>query len=142
MATRSRFRSLPRTEAGVVELEVSGRPVVVWSVAGLRSALDTSRIAEGRPVAATGAFDPPSSTVAACTSPRRRIQFIDAETRSSWTILGKAIRLTGTQLTPVDHVDTFWFAWAGSGCYPLVPRPRGTHDRAPVVLLGGQGRGE
>jgi hypothetical protein len=46
------------TDAGVVELEVSDRPVVVWSIGGLRSALDTNSITEGRTVGATGAFDP------------------------------------------------------------------------------------
>jgi hypothetical protein len=29
-------------------------------------------------------------------------------------VLGEAVAgpLAGFQLTPVDHVDTFWFAWA------------------------------
>jgi len=45
-------------EAGVLEVEVAGRPVVVWSLDGLRSALDTRDITEGATIGATGAFDP------------------------------------------------------------------------------------
>jgi len=102
------------TEAGVAEVEVSGRPVVVWSVAGLRSALDTSQIAEGRTIGATGAFDPVLDgrrLTFTRTSPDR---FTDAETGSGWTLLGEAVDgpLAGARLDPVDHVDTFWFAWA------------------------------
>ena len=102
------------TEAGVAEVEVSGRPVVVWSVAGLRSALDTSQIAEGRTIGATGAFDPVLDgrrLTFTRTSPDR---FTDAETGSGWTVLGQAVDgpLAGARLDPVDHVDTFWFAWA------------------------------
>ncbi|WP_219419023.1 DUF3179 domain-containing protein [Pseudonocardia nigra] len=102
------------TEAGVVEVEVAGRTVVVWAVGGLRSALDTGRIADGRTVGATGAFDPVLDG--------RRLhflrdgadRFVDAETGSTWTVLGEAVAgpLTGARLTPVEHLDTFWFAWA------------------------------
>jgi hypothetical protein len=102
------------TEAGVVELEVSGRPVIVWAVGGLRSALDTSRIAEGRTVGATGAFDPVLDGRRLAFRREGTDRFVDAETGSSWTILGEAVAgpLTGSRLTPVDHIDTFWFAWA------------------------------
>jgi len=102
------------TAAGVVEVEVAGRPVVVWSAGGLRSALDTGRIADGRTVGATGAFDPVVDG--------RRLnfrhdgpdRFVDTETGSTWTVLGEAVAgpLARARLTPVEHLDTFWFAWA------------------------------
>jgi len=40
--------------------------------------------------------------------------FVDRVTSSRWDILGHAGSgpLAGTDLTPVTHVDTFWFAWA------------------------------
>jgi hypothetical protein len=102
------------TEAGVVELDVSGRPVIVWSVGGLRSALDASRIDDGRAVGATGAFDPVLDGRHLHFRREGPDRFVDAETGSSWTILGEADTgpLEGSRLAPVDHLDTFWFAWA------------------------------
>jgi hypothetical protein len=101
-------------EAGVVELEVAGRPFVVWSVDGLRSALDTREITQGRTIGATGAFDPvlDGRRLSFARSPEGR--FTDAETGSSWNVLGQAVDgpLVGARLDPVEHVDTFWFAWA------------------------------
>ncbi|MCY7340636.1 MAG: DUF3179 domain-containing protein [Pseudonocardia sp.] len=101
------------TAAGVAEIEVAGRPVVVWAVDGLRSALDTGQIAEGRQVGATGAFDPvldgrPLSFT------RDGDTFVDTPTGSTWNVLGEAVDgpLAGARLQPADHVDTFWFAWA------------------------------
>jgi hypothetical protein len=102
------------TDAGVVELEVSGAPVVVWSVGGLRSALDTSRITEGRTVGATGAFEPVLDGRRLHFRRDGADRFVDTETGSTWDVLGEAVAgpLAGSRLTPVDHVDTFWFAWA------------------------------
>ncbi len=100
--------------AGVAEFEVDGRPVVVWSVAGLRSALDTDQIAEGRAVGATGAFDPVLDGRRLRFTRTGDDRFTDAETGSTWNVLGQAVGgpLAGARLDPVEHVDTFWFAWA------------------------------
>ncbi|MGP3919818.1 DUF3179 domain-containing protein [Nonomuraea sp. 10N515B] len=98
----------------VTELQVAGRPVTIWAQPGLASALDTDQIAQGRTVAATGAFDPVVDG--------RRLRFsaqsqgehvTDDATGSRWNLLGEAISgpLKGTRLAKVDHVDTFWFAW-------------------------------
>jgi hypothetical protein len=40
--------------------------------------------------------------------------FRDRETGSTWDVLGRATAepLAGRSLEPVEHVDTFWFAWA------------------------------
>ena len=40
--------------------------------------------------------------------------FRDHATGSTWDVLGNATAgpLAGARLTPVEHVDTFWFAWA------------------------------
>jgi hypothetical protein len=97
----------------VVELDVDGRRVVLLAVPGVRSALDSGTIAEGREVGATGAFEPVVNG--------RRLhlsgdgsEFVDRETGSRWDILGRAVAgpLEGQRLTAVVHVDTFWFAWA------------------------------
>jgi hypothetical protein len=100
--------------AGVLELDVAGRPVVVWSVDGLRSALDSPEITQGRTIGATGAFDPvlDGRRLSFTRAPDGR--FTDAETGSTWNVLGHALDgpFAGARLDPVEHLDTFWFAWA------------------------------
>jgi len=108
-----------------LEVAVDGRPVVVWAVPGLRSALDRAQVAEGREVAATGAFSPELDG--------RRLhfradgqQFTDRETGSRWDVTGRAVAgpLRGRRLTAVVSVDTFWFAWAA-----FVPKTRLLRER-------------
>lgn len=97
----------------VLEIDLGGRAVVLLARPGLISALDTPVLADGRQVAATGAYQPVVDG--------RRLtftadggQFVDAQTGSRWNLLGQAIDgpLRGRRLTAVQHVDTFWFAWA------------------------------
>lgn len=99
-------------DSRVLEVDLAGRPVVVWARPGLASALDSAEIARGRTVGATGAFEP--------TVNGRRLHFhadgehvTDRETGSRWNLLGHAVSgpLKGERLTRVTHVDTFWFAW-------------------------------
>jgi hypothetical protein len=97
----------------VVDLDIGGRPLVVWLVPGTASALDRADIASGGDVGATGVFDP---TVEG-RRPHFRADgdhFRDDETGSRWDVLGEAVAgpFTGRVLAPVRHVDTFWFAWA------------------------------
>ncbi len=96
----------------VVELSVGGAPLVLWHRAGQASALDTERIKDGADIGTVAAYDP---VVAG-----RRLHFTadadgftDHETRSRWTVLGRADdgELAGRQLSAVTHLDTFWFAW-------------------------------
>jgi len=100
-------------ETGVVELDVDGERVVVWAVEGLRSPLDDRQVEEGRPVGATGAFDPVVDGQRLRFT-RQGEHFIDDATGSRWNVLGEAVDgpMAGEQLEPVDHLDTFWFAWA------------------------------
>ncbi len=97
----------------VIEASVDGRAVSVWLKPGTASALDAASVGDGRDVGATGVFDP--------TLDGRRLQFRpagdgfeDEETGSRWDILGRALEgpLAGRQLVAVEHVHTFWFAWA------------------------------
>ncbi|MDZ7676051.1 MAG: DUF3179 domain-containing protein [Acidimicrobiales bacterium] len=99
-------------DAGVIDLDVAGEPVVVWVESGTASALDAGTVADGRDVGATGAFVPVVDG--------RRLDFtrtddgfVDDETGSRWDVLGRAVDgpLEGEQLDAVVHVDTFWFAW-------------------------------
>lgn len=100
-------------EERVVEFEAGTDRLVAWHAPGTSSALSDAQVAEGIDVGTTGVFD----TVV----DGQRLSFEatgdgfrDRETRSRWSVLGHAIDgpMRGTQLTPIAHVDTFWFAWA------------------------------
>ena len=97
----------------VIDLTIAGHPVTVWWEPGTASALSSGTIAGGADVGATGAFSPVVDG--------RRLHFLptaggfrDRETGSHWSVLGQATAgpLAGHKLTPVTHVDTFWFVWA------------------------------
>ena len=97
----------------VTEIEVDGQRLVVWLQRGTASALDESSVDTGRDVGATGVFEPTVDGRHLTFKPRKN-GFRDVETRSTWDVLGNATNgpLAGAKLTPVEHVDTFWFAWA------------------------------
>jgi hypothetical protein len=104
----------PLAQARVLEVEVSGQTVVLWAVEGLRSALDTAGITEGRKIAATGAFVPQADGRQLTFAAGGEETFRDEQTGSTWDVLGRAVDgpLAGTRLAPAEHVDTFWFSWA------------------------------
>ena len=96
--------------AGVISVEVNGVPLLVWNFPGANSAIDTSRVSEGRDVGSTGVFESPAQ---ALTFTRVATGFRDAETDSVWNVFGEATSgsMEGDALTPVEFLDTFWFAW-------------------------------
>ncbi len=98
---------------GTLELTVAGSPVVLFAQPGQTSALDRASIAAGRDVGVTGAFSP---LIAGrhLAFERRDGAFVDRQTGTTWSVLGRAERgpLSGSRLRPVTLVDTFWFAWA------------------------------
>jgi hypothetical protein len=92
---------------------VGGVDVVVFWQPGLASALDSSTIAAGRDVGASGIFER--------TLDSQTLSFVadgdtitDEQTGSTWNVLGEAVagELAGQQLRPVVKVDHFWFSWA------------------------------
>ena len=97
----------------LVEVTVAGQTIVVWLVAGTASALADSTIAGGPDVGATGAFDPELDGRVLHFDPAPD-GFRDRETGTTWDVLGRGVKgpLADRLLTPVVHVDTFWFAWA------------------------------
>ncbi len=109
---------------GVVPLEVGGRGLVALHKPGTASALDHDTVAGGSDVGATGVFD---RTVDGkeLTFRAEGGSFVDQETGSTWTILGTAVSgpLAGRQLSPVEHVDTFWFAWAAYVPATVIAQP-------------------
>jgi hypothetical protein len=100
-------------EDGVAELSLDGQPLVVLARKGTASALDAASIAEGRDVGETGVFSAVVEDRQLRFKGEKEV-FVDEETGSHWDILGTAVSgpLRGQQLKPVEHVDTFWFAWA------------------------------
>jgi hypothetical protein len=98
--------------AGTMEVTLVDRDLVVWVKPGTASSLDAGSVADGRDVGATGVFlrdlDGQQLTFEADGD-----GFRDAETGSSWDVLGNATDgpLAGSNLEGYPHVDTFWFAW-------------------------------
>ena len=101
-------------EARVATGSVGGDDVVVWWTAGTSSALDALSVSGGRDVGATGVFLPVAEGQELTFSAAGDATFTDAQTSSTWNVLGRAIdgELAGEQLTALPHVDTFWFAWS------------------------------
>jgi hypothetical protein len=105
------FSALARV--GVAHDTVGGVPIVVFYQKGTASALDAGDIAAGRDVGAAAVFSP-AVAGRRLTFAVRGEQFVDAPTRSTWTILGQAAAgpLAGRRLEPIPHGNHFWFSWA------------------------------
>ncbi len=112
-STPTAIRLDPLLEVGVVAFALDGAPAVAFALPGTTSALDAGDITGGRDVGATGVFRP-SVDGRALTFTRAEGGFVDAETGSRWDIFGAAVAgpLQGARLEVIEHVDTFWFAWA------------------------------
>jgi hypothetical protein len=97
----------------IIDVDLAGRRLVVWAKPGTASALDAPSLAEGRDVGATGVFVPAAGGKELHFDAAGDA-FRDRETGSTWDVLGRATAgpLAGQSLEPVEHVDTFWFAWA------------------------------
>ena len=97
----------------VVHHSVGGQDLVVFFKPGARSALDQRSIADSREVGSTGIFlrelDGQLLTFDADGE-----EFVDQETGTRWNIFGHGVSgaLAGKRLTPVEHANHFWFAWA------------------------------
>lgn len=100
-------------ERRVIATEVAETSLVVFWTPGTASALDASEVAAGNDVGSTGVFVPVADDQP-LTFTSRGDSFVDAETGSTWNVLGHAFDgpLAGATLEPIEHVDTFWFAWA------------------------------
>ncbi|HFC11769.1 MAG TPA: DUF3179 domain-containing protein, partial [Anaerolineae bacterium] len=88
------------------------QPIVVFHLPGTSSALGKRVIALGEDVGATGVFDPVVNGQT-LTFSRDGDVFVDAETGTTWNIVGHALdgELAGEQLEPIVHADHFWFSW-------------------------------
>lgn len=100
-------------EERVLEFEMGGETLVAVAKPGTASALDDSEVAQGRDVGATGVFVPEVDGQHLSFGAAGE-QFVDEPTGSTWNILGHAVSgpLEGSELTAVEHLNTFWFAWS------------------------------
>ncbi len=105
-------------EAGAINDAVGGSEIVVFHKAGTASALDQRSISEGRDVGSVAVFDRQLDGETLTFTANGDGTFTDAETGSTWNILGAATagELEGSQLEQVIAFDHFWFAW--SAFYP------------------------
>jgi hypothetical protein len=105
------FRAL--RARGAVNDEVRGVPIAVFWMAGTASALDRSRISQGRDVGSTGVFDRRLDDRVLEFEASVPGRFRDRVTGSEFDLLGRAIAgpLEGRELRPVPHGNHFWFAW-------------------------------
>lgn len=97
----------------VVAVELGGQQLVVFWEPGTASALDSASIVDGNDIGATGVFIPrvgDRDLTFAWTGDA----FVDDQTATTWNILGHGVDgpLAGERLIRVEHLDTFWFAWA------------------------------
>ena len=101
-------------EQSVVNDALAGTPIAVMHKAGTASALDSRTINEGRDVGSVAVFRRKLDEQTLTFSANADGSFMDAETGSTWNILGEATagELAGSQLTRVLAFDHFWFAWA------------------------------
>jgi hypothetical protein len=100
-------------EQRVVPVTIAGQELTVWWAAGTASALDAQAIVDGDDIGATGVFVPVVDDMSLTFTPSDG-GFVDDQTASTWNLFGTAVSgpLVGRRLDPVEHVDTFWFAWA------------------------------
>ena len=98
----------------VINENVNGTPIVIFWKEGTSSALDSGSIANGRDVGTAVVYSREIDGQALTFIANQDGTFTDQETGSLWDLLGTAMEgpLTGNQLTPIPHHDTFWFAWA------------------------------
>jgi hypothetical protein len=103
----------PLSRTGVATTDLDGRPISVWHRPGTASPLNNVSVAAGAEIGATGVFfsDLDGDELHFERTPAG---FVDAETGSTWNLLGEAVAGTfaGSRLEPVPHLDTFWFAWS------------------------------
>jgi hypothetical protein len=115
IARNGKVRVYPLTalEASpVINDEVGGEAVVVFSREGMLSALDAEVISESRQIPAAAAYSRRLDG-RVLTFDKQDKRIVDRETRSAWDIFGRAVDgpLKGKRLQAADNGVHFAFAW-------------------------------
>lgn len=94
--------------------ELGSTPVAVFWGGTTTDALDANQIAQSDAIGTAIAYDRRVGDQVLTFSHEGDDRFVDAETGSTWTLLGVAADgpLAGEQLDIVTHRNEFWFAWA------------------------------
>jgi hypothetical protein len=102
------------SDKAVVNDRVGDEPVVVFWGGDTADALDERSIADSAAIGTAIAFDPTVDGQVLMFSSGGDDTFTDAETGSTWSLLGLAVDgpLAGTTLDTLVHRNEFWFAWA------------------------------
>lgn len=115
VAQNGKVRVYPLTALAaspVVNDEVGGEPIAVFSQEGMLSALDAETIRNSRRIPAAAAY---SRRVGerVLSFERRDGRIVDRDTGSEWDIFGRAVAgpLKGARLKPADSGVHFAFAW-------------------------------
>ena len=108
-------RAVPYSELfehGVLNVELEGLDIAVFSKRGTASALDSSRIPDGRDVGSAAAYYAQAAGQNLSFTTHRE-GFRDNETGSLWDITGRALSgpLAGTALEPAPAVEHFLFSY-------------------------------
>jgi hypothetical protein len=100
-------------ERQVIHTVLGEEDIVVWWIPGTNSALNLHDIVFSVDVGSVGVFSPIVNGRQLRFRPEGRM-FVDEQTESRWNILGHAVEgpLAGSRLPQIEHLDTFWFAWA------------------------------
>lgn len=102
------------SEKGAVNDVLGDTPIAVLWGGETADALDASTVAEGQAIGSGIAFDRTVGGQTLTFSTSGEDLFTDAETSSTWNLLGQAVDgpLAGEQMDTVSHRNEFWFAWA------------------------------
>jgi len=105
--------SLSGGDAQATSATVGSTDIAIFWKAGQSTALEAGGTDGGRDVGSVFVFDAMLDGQL-LTFSAQGDSFVDDETASVWTITGLATSgsLEGSQLTPIHHLDTFWFAWS------------------------------
>lgn len=98
----------------VVDDQLGATPITVWWGGATTDALDGNLIAQSDAIGSAIAYDRRIGSDTLTFSAIDGDRFMDAETGSTWTLLGVAVDgpLAGEHLQLVTHRNEFWFAWA------------------------------
>ena len=102
------------SEVGAVNDTVGGADVAVLWGGDTADALDAASIADAAAIGSGIAYNRNVDGQVLTFSAAGDDLFTDAETGTSWTLLGRAVEgpLAGAQLETITHRNEFWFAWA------------------------------
>lgn len=102
------------SEKGAVNDLLGDTPIAVLWGGETADALDSSTVADGQAIGSGIAFDRTVGGQTLTFSTSGEDLFTDAETSSTWNLLGQAVDgpLAGEQMDTVSHRNEFWFAWA------------------------------